>query len=128
MNETEQKAAFAAFLLRAPNEPFEAALKLFPSERERGAACYAALNWPADSEVIAEIQRLKDSGVSTTGPNKDELIATLWGVVNDLRENGKDRIAAARLISEMNGYIKKDGEDSVKKIIPKMPVYKVTSS
>lgn len=128
MNETEQKAAFAAFLLRAPNEPFEAALKLFPSERERGMACYAALNWPNDDEVIAEIKQLRESGVTATGPNKDELIATLWEVVNDLRENGKDRIAAARLISEMNGYIKKDGEDSIKKTMPKMPVYKVTSS
>lgn len=48
--ETEEKAAFAALLLRE-RDPFKAALTLFPNNTNR--ALWIAAHWPKDPEFIA---------------------------------------------------------------------------
>lgn len=125
MTETEQKAAFAAFLFSNPRQPLEAALKLFPADKDRGQACYISLNWPSDPEVLAEIQNLKDNGVDPNAPTKTEIVKEMWDLARDDRYSGKDRVAAARLIAELNSLIKKDTDDSIPKSMPRAPVYKI---
>lgn len=126
MTESEQKAAFAAFLLLNPKEPLAAATMLFPSEQDTGKACYISMNWPSDPEVIAHMA--DKARESLSGPSKDDVVREMWDLAKDVRYNGKDRVAAARIVAEIKGFITKDGsDDGAKKVMPSAPVYRIVS-
>lgn len=129
MTENEQKAAFAAFLLEAPT-PLAAALKLFPSEKDRGLACRIAFEWPNDPEVILETERLKVEGTDAQKglPTKEDIIRKLLDNANSQYASVKDKNAALRIIAEIQGHISKNPEDdSASKRMPTAPVYKLVS-
>lgn len=128
MDEQQLKAAFAAFLLDNPSEPFAAALKLFPAEKDRGEACRVTFAWPKDPEVILEMERLKKDGVTNKNiPTKEEVIEQLWTLVKSEKVSAKDRGTNARLVAEMLGFIKKPDDDADSKRMPMAPVYKVVT-
>lgn len=129
MTESELKAAFAAFLIDTPNDPFGAALKLFPSEQERGEACRITFAWPNDPEVIIEMERLKKSGHSNKNiPTKEKVIEQLWQLAQSDRTPPKDRVAMARLVAEMLAYIPRpsDGTSEAPRM-PTAPVYRIVT-
>lgn len=127
MDETQLKAAFAAFLLESATA-FEAALKLFPSESQRGEACRVAFAWPNDPAVIVEIERLKADGYKNKNiPTKEQVIEQLWKLVQDEKTSAKDRGTNARIIAEMLNYIDKGSLDADSKRMPSAPVYKVVT-
>lgn len=128
MLESELKAAFAAFLLETPDQPLEAALKLFPAEKDRGEACRVAFAWINDPEVIIEIERLKKDGcVNKRIPTKEEVIEQLWELVKDARTSAKDRGLNARLIADMLNYIDKTGGVEESRRMPSAPIYKMVT-
>lgn len=130
MTEEEQKAAFAAFLLVDPSQPFEAALKLFPSDRERGRACQVTFAWPDDPFVIEEMERLKSSPTYSNPdiPSKLDLIKSAKQLADNVNVAPKERIAALRLIAELQAFIvKAEAQNDNNRRMPSMPVYKVVS-
>lgn len=130
MQEESLKAAFAAFLLETPDKPFEAALKLFPSDRERGKACQITFSWPQDPFVIAEMQRLKETTEYENPelPSKKRLIAMAMEVYSNKFTPPKEKNAAIKLIADLQGFIvKAESLDINNRRMPTAPVYKIVS-
>ncbi len=130
MNDTENKVAFAAFLIKTPAEPMAAALKLFPLEKDRGRACQAAFAWPNDPIVLAELERIKGSTEYEDPdiPNKKKLIKMALDVYNNQYTSAKEKNAAIKLIADLQGLIIKATDDSEGKRMPLMPVYKIVET
>lgn len=123
------KAAFAAFLIDSATN-FEAAFKLYPTEKNRGEALRIAFAWPNDPAVILEIQRLKKDGVNNKDiPTKEQMIAEMWKLTKNEKVAPKDRATMARLVAEMLSFIPKvtDGNETSKRM-PTAPVYKVVQN
>lgn len=128
MDEKELKAAFAAFLLETPNEPFVAALKLYPADKDRGEACRITFAWAKDPEVLAEIERIKSTGYRNKDvPTKEALIAEMWKIAQDKNVMPRDRNNAARLVAEVMAFIAKGSNEEDSKRMPTQPVYKVVT-
>lgn len=130
MDETQLKAAFAAFFITESqdnNGAFAAALKLYPLERDRGEALRIAFEWPGDPAVIVELERLKADGVRTEGiPTKEEVIAAMWSLVQNERTLPKDKAMTTRLIAEMLNFIPKNADiDDSKRRMPTAPQYAI---
>lgn len=130
MTESELKAAFAAFLLDNPAQPLGAALKLYPSEKDRGEACRIAFSWPNDPEVIIELERLKTVVVPNKDiPTKEQFIAEMWKLAKSENVSPKDRAAAGRLVGDVMGFVKTPSADEgLGKRMPMQPVYKIVQA
>lgn len=126
----ELKAAYAALLLRSPNEAFKAAMQLFPGETSR--ALQISNEWPVDSFVIKEMARLEKAGLNGL-PTKNELAMKIWEMVEDKRGSTnpawaiapKDRIAAGKLYADIMGFIAGTELPDDDEETQKTPVYKV---
>lgn len=132
MDETELKAAYAAFLLEQPDTAsgrFAAALKLYPAEQDTGRACQISFSWPSDPVVILEIERLRKDGVGKPNskvPTKEQVIELLWQMAANEKVPPKDRATSSFMIARMMKYVD-DGESVDSKRMPTAPVYKVVS-
>jgi hypothetical protein len=131
-DEKSQKAAFAAFYISEPQNhqgAFAAALKLFPSDRERGKACQVSFSWPNDPEVIAEIERIKETTEYEDPdlPSKKKLIQMALDVYKNEYTSAKEKNSAIKLIADLQGFIVKAESGADLKRMPTMPVYKVVS-
>lgn len=113
-NEDEEKQAFAMLSLQFPNEPFVAALKLFPTNTNR--ALWVATNWPKDHIVkkhIAEI--LEEQGEFAGLAGKADLARDIWqrmqGFVTEsghvIQPKAEDYVKLAKLYAEVRGFIEK---------------------
>lgn len=100
------KAAYAALLIEHPM-PFEAAIQLYPNDT--GKALFVAQNWQFDPEVLAEIDRLRASGVTKPLADKEEFADMVYQIALNDRARLIDRLAAARLYAEVRGFIEKPG-------------------
>lgn len=112
-NESEEKAAYAALLLKE-RDPFKAALQLFPDNTNR--ALWVANHWPIDTEVKAEQVRLmgEDDGSSFL-PSKAELARDIWqrmqgttlasGVT--IPPTPEEYAKLAKLYADVRGFIEK---------------------
>lgn len=112
-NESEEKAAYAALLLRE-RDPFKAALSLFPDNTNR--ALWVANHWPNDAEVKEEQARLigEDEGASFL-PSKVELARDIWqrmqgttlpsGVT--IPPTPEEYAKLAKLYADVRGFIEK---------------------
>jgi hypothetical protein len=132
MTESELKAAFAAFLLDSDKpdpqqRAWDAAMRLYPREKDTGERCRIVFAWPDDPEVILHMRRLQSEKPKEDGiPSKTEVIKELWSLAKHERTLPKDRVACARLVGEMLGLILKAPEDPEGSgRMPKEPVYKI---
>lgn len=106
MNEQELKSAFAAELLKTPNDPFKAALAVFGADT--GRALRAAHEWPNDADVLAEKARLSgELGEMAFLPGKAELARSIWERAHNERTTTDDYAKLAKLYAEVRGFIDK---------------------
>lgn len=112
-NETEEKAAYAALLLKE-RDPFKAALLLFPANVNR--ALRVANEWPSDPEVKAEQTRLtQDDGELAFLPGKGELARDIWNRMQGTTLANGQTIAPtpeeyaklAKLYADVRGFIER---------------------
>lgn len=126
-NESEEKAAFAALLLKTPTEPFKAALALFPDNTSR--ALWVANHWVADAEVLAAIKRLKEEMGEFAGlADKSELARDIWQRMQGTQTadgrtippTADDYAKLAKLYAEVRGFIEKpQSGPAVQVIVPR---------
>jgi len=106
MSEEELKAEFARLLLRTPEDPFKAALMLFPDNTSR--ALRVANEWPADPEVIAaQAAIVEDEGEMSFLPTKADLARSIWSRMQGDRICPEDFAKLGKLYAEVRGFIEK---------------------
>lgn len=102
----EDKTAFAAELLKTPNDPFKAALAVF--DPDTGRALRAAHEWPNDPFVIAEQARLSEErGELSFLPTKADLARSLWERAHANTTTNDDFTKMARLYADIMDYVPK---------------------
>lgn len=107
-NEEALKLAFAAALLKTPNDPFKAALSIIDSSKTAGPAMWAANYWPNDPAVKAEVERLKaEQGELAFLPSKADLARALWDKAHHERTTNDDFTKMARLYAEIMDFVPK---------------------
>lgn len=103
MMNPENKAAFAAFLLESPADPFKAAQKLCPDNT--GVALWVATNWANDPEVMTIVNGLKGDPKNLSSiASKYDLARLYWDMAQDTKLDAKDRIAAAEKFGAVAEY------------------------
>lgn len=108
MTEAEEKKLFAIELLKTPNEPFVAALKLFPNNNNR--ALRIATEWPRDSEVLEIIQGVKDGGKELDFlPSKADLARKVWDKLEQPWHDADGFTKLGKLYADVLGFIPKAG-------------------
>jgi hypothetical protein len=111
--ESKDKVAFAAALLKYPNEPFRAALEIYPQDGQRGLALRVATEWPFDSEVLlAQKTILETKDELDFLPSKADAARAIWALANPSKDGGvwiavEERIKAMKLYCEVRGFIDK---------------------
>ena len=111
MTEQELKLEFARSLLKNPNDPFKAALMVFPDDN--GLALQIASKWPVDKEVI----NLKKDLIETEGelsflPGPAEQAKALWDKMLNCRDN-TEYVRLSKLYAEIMGHIKTNNNADV---------------
>lgn len=102
------KKAFAAALLRFPNDPFKAALQLFPSNTLR--ALTVSQEWISDPFVLnAQSELIEELGEDHFLPSKLTLARRVFELGERERASQSERLAAFRLYAELRGFIEKPG-------------------
>lgn len=106
ITEAEEKAAFAALLLREADS-FKAALALHPHNTNR--ALRIAQEWKNDPEVLTAVETLRAEGASRYSKSqlRDELTAKMLTIVDNEKEETEDRIKAATFIANLHALIEK---------------------
>ena len=110
MTEDEEKAAFAALLIKSPDKgpdgAFKIALGLFGSDTAK--ALKVSYQWPTDPVVQAEITRLKSTGEDLQLlPSKTELAQDIWNKMQVVYVNAEDYVKLAKLYAEVMVMIQK---------------------
>lgn len=104
-NEADLKLAFARLYVRY-NDPFKAALDLFPGDVPR--ALWVAMNWANDPDVVATKAIIVDAGDDLEMlPNKADAARLAWQIAEDKELQPFERIAALKLYMETRGFIDK---------------------
>lgn len=99
------KDLFALALLRQPDNPFQAAVKIFGTDTAR--ALDISHRWPNDQYVLSkQAELLAEFGEEAFLPNKHDLARKLYELADTLTD-GKEKIAALRLYADVRGYIEK---------------------
>ena len=104
--EIEEKAAFAAFLLRE-SDPFKAALLLHPNNTNR--ALWIANHWKNDVIVLSHMGEMREAGVTKYNKEllREQLTEKMLAIVDDTGEETKERINAAQFIANLHALIQK---------------------
>lgn len=102
-----EKRQFAAALIRLGN-PYKASQEVFRDNFIK--ACSAAEAWPADPEVQAFLEELRQTVPDECAllPSKAEVARQLWDIGTDDDNDGKTKVAALKVYSEIQGYLKKE--------------------
>lgn len=103
-NELDQKRAFAKELLKGSN-PFEAAKSIFGEDIQ--TALVKARDWHSDPIVLAEKNRLTESGEHTEQVTKEEYLMKLYKEVEELKNRPEVKLGIMRLIAEVSGFLVK---------------------
>lgn len=115
MTEAEEKGKFAELLLKHPNDPFKAALILFPDNTNR--ALMVASQWPFDSEVIAARNELNEDDFL---PSKADLARSIWERMQNERLTADDYTKLGKLYADIRGFIQKASTNvSVEAVFPR---------
>jgi hypothetical protein len=110
---TERKKAFAAFLFVRPDTDagrFEAACLTFPDQCDDNLARQAAVEYPFDREVIAELARLRTETDDGALPSRAEQARAIYNLAADNTRTVSDRLAAHKLYAELMGHVQKPSE------------------
>jgi len=106
-NEQKLKALFAHELLKTPDEPFQAALRIEPNT---GLALQMVHEWTKDAFVLEEKERLlSENGAKAFLPSKEDYARNVYKFAEEKGYDPKDRLTAYRLYGEIMGYIEKPG-------------------
>lgn len=77
LDEDDLKRQFARSLLANPDDPFKAALSVFPGDA--GKALVVSREWPADPIVAGAIEEIPDDEADAMGvPSKNALAREAW--------------------------------------------------
>ena len=99
------KDAFAAALLRSPDDPFGAALTIFGTDTRR--ALVASQEWVHDLYVLQkQAELLEKFGEDEFLPSKATLARNVFTLATTTKD-AKDRIAAYKLYADIRGMIEK---------------------
>lgn len=107
MEEREYKRQFAGYLLRKPDDPYWAALQVYPDDTQ--LAAMIARTWPIDGEVL----RLKKELVEANGadhylPQRDELARSLWARMHDKNVTPDEFAKLAKVYADVMGMVQKN--------------------
>lgn len=103
-DETTLKQAFAAALLRSPNDPFRAALQVFGSDT--GRALRASQQWVLDSEVVScQVKLLEEYGEEQFLPDKLALARAVFELAQNPNKPTDERLKAYELYGKIRGFI-----------------------
>lgn len=112
MTESEEKAAYAALLLKE-RDPFKAALQLFPDNTNR--ALWVANHWPNDDEIKAEQTRLSNEEGDSFLLSKREFLqdieqrmrGTVYPNGTVIPPTPEEYAKLAKLYADVRGFIEK---------------------
>ena len=90
----QKKKEFAKRLIKCPTDPFKAATYIFPDTKDMGNRLIVAHDWPKDSVVIFEMDRLIDN-------NETEIVLPKNYVVTQLPE----KISVKEKFGEYNASV-----------------------
>ena len=119
-DEGELKAAFVKFSALYPNyTPFEIGEHVFrnlPDPISRGQQAGAV--WGKDLEIKERIRLYRAGESDTSDTSAENLIKQAWVIANDPNTESKDKVAAIKLIAQMQGNLKKerDADDGKKQV------------
>lgn len=104
--QTAMKAAFAAALLRYPNDAFKAASLVCGTDS--GRALRMAWEWPNDPGVLEKQKELlEEYGEEHFAPTKAQASQKVYEIASDERVDAKVRLAAFDLFCRIKGFIQK---------------------
>ncbi len=103
--EAKLKIKFARLLLKTPNEPFKAALGVFPNNTNM--ALRVANEWPFDDAVVKfKDEIVEDVGEMSFLPTKVDLARLIWNKMqSDVADD--DFVKLAKLYGDVRGFIEK---------------------
>lgn len=105
---TALKLEFAEALLRFPDEPFEAARRVFGEDHAR--VSYVASAWVRDPVVLAEQERLiEEFGPEEFLPSKAEYARVVWRNANNPSIPVEDRVKLLNMYGDIRGFKEKPG-------------------
>lgn len=105
MNEKELKTAFAMALVRSPGDSYKAAFAVITDDPS--FAMIAASRWPLDEFVIAEMERLKESGTTAIVGDKSEQAFKLQKIADNEEYPLEERLKAHELLAKIMGHIER---------------------
>lgn len=106
MTDETLKKRFAELLHMRPDNPterFNAAKLLFPLPNQVGLALQIASDWPSDPIVIAELDRLGNSGTDAGLPTKADIARRYINFADDKTVPLKERMTALNAFTELMG-------------------------
>lgn len=107
MEEKDYKREFAGYLLRKPDDPYWAALQVYPDDTQ--LAALIARTWPIDPEVMRLKKELVDAnGAAFYLPQQEELARTLWARMHDRNVTPDEFAKLAKVYAEVMGLISKN--------------------
>lgn len=105
MSDEELKAQYARLLLKV-DDPFKAALHLFPDNTSR--ALRVANEWPNDPEVVAaQAELLDEDGEISFLPTKAAFARKIWDRMEEERIAPEDFAKLGKLYADVRGFIEK---------------------
>jgi len=107
-DQEKYKKQFAQQLLKL-QDPFKAALSVFPQEENLNFALKIANEWPNDFEVLEAKSELLTEGFKVHDKEqlRAELIDELRGIVKNTQEFATDRVRAAEAVGKLAALIEK---------------------
>jgi hypothetical protein len=122
-DETALKARFVELWAKYPDRSIvEIGDYIFKDLRNpemRGAQW--AMRWAKDLEVLEAVKKLRQGQTQTDVASKTEIINSAWALAHSDRVDAKDRVAALKLIAEMQGMIEKNINKKTEEVKRRMP-------
>jgi len=120
------KVIFAKLLLQM-NDPAKAAFATTP---DTSLALQIAYHWPKDSVVVAEQQKLVQSGPSAREllPSKETQARDIYNIATSDRVSAEDRLKAHRLYAEVMGHIERPTDKPTGVLVQNVMVVPVASN
>lgn len=108
VSETILKDLYAAALLRTPDDPYGAAIKLFGDNPIK--AIEVSQKWPFDFYVLTkQSELLAELGEDEFLPGKAALARRVLDLGDNPQTDKKERLAAYKLYAEIRGFVEKSG-------------------